>query len=135
MSAAVSRPKWASCTALSSLRAASATACAWLRSGAAGEVRGDVFVRDGDQPVDELGRQGGVAGETAQDVVDMVHGRILPGGRPDGPPFSSGPHTADGTRAAAAPGVPVPLHGRYGRRVVPSSLPVDHTPDCGDHAS
>ncbi len=41
--------------------------------GAAGEVRGDVFVRDGDQPVDELGRQGGVAGETAQDVVDMVH--------------------------------------------------------------
>ena len=43
---------------------------------AIGEVRGDVGVRDRDQPVDQLGRQGRIGGEPAQ---DMVHRGILPG--------------------------------------------------------
>lgn len=43
---------------------------------AIGEAHGDVVVRDGYQPVDQLGRQGRIGGEPAQKVM---HTGILPG--------------------------------------------------------
>lgn len=37
------------------------------------EMRGDILVRDRDQPVDQLGRQGGIAGEPAQHMIHDRH--------------------------------------------------------------